>query len=89
MGSLRRAGATEAATELCRDIVEQYPGAAWAQQQLGTLALDSVCCSILEPLGRSSAAWQNHWQNTFLFVVRAWRAGNWLLLTSCSLAGKG
>ena len=39
MGSLRQAGATDAAAELCRDIAEQYPGAAWAQQQLGCLAL--------------------------------------------------
>ena len=40
MGSLREAGATEAAAELCEDIAEQYPGAAWAQQQLGSLALE-------------------------------------------------
>ena len=40
MGSLRQAGATEAAAELCMDIAEQYPRAAWAQQQLGSLALE-------------------------------------------------
>ena len=40
MGSLREAGATDAAAELCKDIAEQYPGAAWAQQQLGSLTLE-------------------------------------------------
>lgn len=40
MSSLQQAGATEAAAELCKDIAEQYPGAAWAQQQLGSLALE-------------------------------------------------
>lgn len=39
MRGLRRAGAAEAAAELCEDIAEQYPGASWAQRQLGFLAM--------------------------------------------------
>ena len=40
MMSLRQAGTTDAAIGLCSDIAEQYPEAAWAQQQLGSLALE-------------------------------------------------
>ena len=39
MRALRRAGAAEAAAELCADIAEQYPAASWAQWQLGFLAI--------------------------------------------------
>ena len=39
MRGLRRAGAAEAAAELCEDIAEQYPAASWAQRQLGFLAM--------------------------------------------------
>lgn len=39
MRSLRQAGATDAAAELCADITKDFPEAAWAQQQLGFLAL--------------------------------------------------
>ncbi|BDA47118.1 probable tetratricopeptide repeat protein 37 [Coccomyxa sp. Obi] len=39
MGLLRSAGAARPAAELCRDIAEQYPEAAWVHVQLGLLLL--------------------------------------------------
>jgi predicted TPR repeat methyltransferase len=39
MGLLRKAGAEAAAAELCQDICEQYPEAAWAHRQLGFMLL--------------------------------------------------
>ena len=47
----------------------------------------SVRGIIPEAFGRSSAGWQNRWQDTFLFLVSAGKAGNRLLLTSCNLVG--
>lgn len=39
MRLLRKAGAAAAAAELCRDIGEHYPEAAWAHRQLAFLLL--------------------------------------------------
>lgn len=40
MGMLRSAGAARPAAELCREIVAQYPEAAWAHVQLGLMLLE-------------------------------------------------
>ncbi len=41
MGMLRSAGAARPAANLCREIAEQYPEAAWAHVQLGLLLLET------------------------------------------------